>query len=156
MEIGPMSKDEFTPDVFAIDKYKLDEELVKQPRLYGEYALKLADAREEYERAKARRDVIEAELDQDVRNNPSEYGIAKVTEGAVEKMVTAHKRMIAATEKMITLKHQVDILFAMVTALEHRKTALEQLCYLHGRDYFAKPLMPAPSKLKREKRGGDG
>jgi hypothetical protein len=36
-------------------------------------------------------------------------------------------------------KHQVDLLQAVVTSLDHRKRALESLVSLHGQDYFSSP-----------------
>lgn len=137
-------------DIFKIDKHMLDEELVRQPKLYGEYAMKLADAREVYERAKARFDVVEAEVDKDVRNNPEDYDIQKVTEEVVKKTVTLSKRVRKAKEEVIKTKHDVDVLYAIVSALDHRKSSLEQLCYLHSRDYYAAPVMPKATKRKSE------
>ena len=52
---------EAEPDIFEPDPNKLDREWVKQPRLYHEHALKLADARSAHDRAKVAKDLAEAE-----------------------------------------------------------------------------------------------
>ncbi len=127
------------PNIFDLDKDRLDEEWVEQPKLYHQQAEKLADARAEWERAKAERDVVTAEIDQDVRSNPAKYGMEKITEGAVEKKIVLQSRFSKANEKVIQAKHAVDVIQAMIDALDHRKKALESLVQLHLANYFSSP-----------------
>jgi hypothetical protein len=129
-------------DIFSPDKHALDKEWVNQPRLLHDSALELADAREEYERAKARFKVVTAELKMDIRANPAKYGVSKVTVDAVEDIAVSHKEWWRANEAVIKAKHLVDVLEADVQALEHRKKALESLVVLQGRDYYASPRAP--------------
>lgn len=127
------------PDLFALDPNRLDAEWVEQPRLYHVHAVKLADARETWERAKAGRDVVTAELDRFVRRDPAAFGLEKVTESGVEKAVILQIRHKDATEKVITAKHGMDVMQAMVDALDHRKRALEKLVDLRLAHYFSEP-----------------
>jgi len=44
-----------------------------------------------------------------------------------------------AAKEVLRLRHAADVLQAAVTALDHRKKALENLVYLHGQNYFSEP-----------------
>ena len=132
-----MKNQEF--DIFDLDKFRLDEEWVEQPKLYFESASKLAASRQEYERAKAERDVVKAEEELKVRNNPEKYGLEKTTEAAIGQVVTTSLKLRVANEKIITTKYEMDMQQAEVDALEHRKKALENLVQLEARNYFSAP-----------------
>ena len=127
------------PDIFEPDKNRLDEELVKQPRLYHQYADQLADARRDHEMAESEMKVVEAEVSLLVRRRPDRFGIEKVTEDAVKKTVLLDKRVRQAEKEVILAKHKVDLLSAAVTALDHRKRVLEKLVDLRLADYYAEP-----------------
>ncbi len=129
--------DEF--DFFDLDKYALDNEWMNQPKLYFKYALKLADAREAFERAKAERDVVEAELDKDIRLHPQNYDMAKVREASVQQTILLQVQYKEANNDVIVAKHEVDVLQAVIDALDHRKRALENLVSLHAAQYFSEP-----------------
>jgi hypothetical protein len=49
--------------IYQIDRGKLHEEWERQAKLFKLEADKLADAKEEYETAKARRDLVKAEME---------------------------------------------------------------------------------------------
>lgn len=140
-----MTRTDQEPDLFAIDPHRLDEEWIKQPSLYRKWARQLANAREEWERAKAQRDVVTAEIDKAIRFNPEEYGLEKITEPSVEKTILLQKRYQRAHAVVVEAKHKVDLLEANVSALDHRKRALEKLVDLFLSDYFSKPREPKDS-----------
>lgn len=128
-------------DLFDLDKHRLDDEWLLQPRLYRKWATKLADARQEVERAKAALDVAEAEADREVR---ADYAAKdeKCTEATVKASVVLHPEVRRRRSELIDAKHHEDVVDAYVTALDHRKRALEKLVDLQGRDYFAEPAAP--------------
>ena len=146
-----MENDE--PEFFDLDKHKLDVELERQPRLYYEHAAKLADARRDYEQAEAEKDLVEAEVDRAIRSDPAEFGFdgnSKPTETAIKNAVATSKRVKATIHAAIQAKHAVDILQAGVTALDHRKRALEKLVDLRLAEYFADPILPKGEREKIE------
>ncbi len=145
--------DKIKPDIFEPDRYHLDEELVNQPRYYFEFAERLADARRDHERAEANKDLTYAELDQKMRANPEVFGIEKVTEGSVKQAITVHKKYQSAVATAIDAKHDMDVLQGAVTALDHRKRALEKLCELFLANYFANPRINGDSRTKMEEDG---
>ena len=144
------------PDVFNLKKHELDNEWIDQPRLYHKYAIELAESRSAYEQAKANRDVMEAEIRLDIRQNPGNFGIEKLTEATVSEVLILQKPWQVANSAVLAAKHAMEILQAMVDALEHRKKALEALVSLEQRDYFSKPRAPigtdSDNRLKEKKR----
>jgi len=132
-----MKRDE---SVLEINQLRLDEEWVNQPKLYLEYAAKLADARRDLDLSKSELELTVAELDADIRADPEGHDIGeKVTENAIKNCIPTLKRYQVANNALIDAKHKVDVLQAFVNALDHRKRALENLVDLHGQSYFAEP-----------------
>src|SRR4051812_8934052 len=121
-----MRSDQPPDSFFEIDLYNLDLECQKQPKIFYEHAITLADARQDYERAKSQRDVIEAELDRDMRLNPETYDLAKITEPALAKAILLEGRYQKANELVIISKHSMDIAQAAVDALDHKKYAIQK------------------------------
>lgn len=125
--------------ILSIDQNKLDREWTDQPKRFYDYAIKLADARADQERSKVELDLAVAELDQAIRQEPERFGIEKITEAAVKNAILMTPRYAKYMKKVIAAKHRVDVLQAAVTALDHRKRALEKLVDLHGQNYFSEP-----------------
>jgi len=129
-------------DFFDIDINRLDEEWINQPKIFFKYASQLADARRKLEEAKAELDVIRAEIDLDIRSNPTNYfgnKIGKTTESLITSTILQQSKYQEALLSFRKRKHRIDILQAAVNALDHRKSALERLVSLHGQNYFATP-----------------
>ena len=129
-------------DLFDINKNNLDEEWVKQPEQYHQAADELVDARDAYERAQAELKVIEAELDSAIRQDPTQFGLEKVTETALERVIIRQRRFVKAQEEMFRAKHVMGLCQVEVSTLDHRKTALENLTKLRLADYFSEPRPP--------------
>lgn len=125
--------------IFNLKRTTLDEEWIRQPALFHKHAMKLVDAREELERAKADLLLIEAEMDQNIRLKPDNFGIDKVTEGAIKNAILVQPEYRDGAERIIKAKRRVGEEEAMCDALDHRKRALENLVMLEARDYFAVP-----------------
>lgn len=129
-------------DLFDIDKGRLDDELENQPKLFLKYSLKLADAKRDLEAAKAALDLTYAETDSNVRLNPEKFGLEKATEPAIKQAILSSKRYKEADAEVRRVKHDADVFQAYVSALDHRKRALEGLIELLKLDYWAAPRMP--------------
>lgn len=122
-----------------IDLDRLDEEWVNQPASFYEYAIQLADAKLKHANAKSKLDVVTAELDILIRSDPNYYNLDKVTEKALEKVVMIQPSYQKAVKAINESKHTMDVLQAMVDALDHKKKALENLVHLHSMNYFSSP-----------------
>ena len=112
---------------------------MEQPRLYHKYARKLANAKQTLEECKARLELVNAELDREIRLNPLGFGLEKITETVVANTIIVQQGYKEAQEEYIAGKHRVDEVQAVVTTLDHRKRALESLVTLHGQDYYSTP-----------------
>ena len=132
--------------VFDIDKNRLDDEWLNQPKLYFRWAVQLEDARDALESEKAKFDVVKSELDLAIRTKPDDYDLPKVTDKSVAAVLITTSDYKEAQQSMFEAKHRVGILQAAVTAMDHRKKALEKLVDLHGQKYFAQPRASEISK----------
>lgn len=132
--------------VFDIDKNMLDDEWLNQPKRYFEWAVRLEDARADFEICKAEFDVVKSELDLAIRTNPDDYDLPKVTDKSIAAALITQQGYKDAQQDMFETKHRVGVLQAVVTALDHRKKALEKLVDLHGQKYFASPRASESSR----------
>lgn len=142
-------------EITEVDKHALDEEWEKQAALYEKYALLLAEAKEVLNKRKAKLDLITAEVGHNARKNPARFGLDKITDATIKDAVLRSKQHQKGMRLRIKAQHRVDVLEATVSALEHKKKALENLVYLHGQSYFAAPKFKgdkdAIRKAKRHK-----
>lgn len=135
-----MTNDIPDESIVDIDEDILDKEWLKQPKLYMRYALLLAEAKHNLAQAKADVDVVSADIELQIRSTPLDFGISgKATEGAVHAVLVTQKKYKVAVKNLLEAQHRVDMLNAVLRALEHRKDTLENLVYLHGQNYFSTP-----------------
>lgn len=137
-------------DFFDIDKTRLDEELMNQPKMFFKYASLLAKAQRKESEARAAREVIKAEIDLKVRKNLKKYKIheVKLTEAVIFGVVSKQPKFIKAQKKRLKAKYRTDLLQGAVYALNHRKSSLEGLVKLHGQNYFANPKIDNPEFIE--------
>ncbi len=140
-------------DPFEIDPHALDVELIRQPKLYGDAARAVADARADLERAECRRDVVKAEVSLSIRACPSDHGLEKVTEDTVKCAAVVNKQCQHAEMEVIKAKHTLDIMVAAEKQVSHRKTSLEKLVELFLADYFSAPKLPKGEEARDQARG---
>lgn len=126
-------------DVLKIDEDALDAEWFRQADLMYDASVAVAEARLDLERKKSRLLVIYARVEKQVRGVPKKFGIVKVTEAAVKAEVLSHERYQKALTKVQQCEFEVNIRQSLVTALSHKKSALQDLVTLHGQNYFASP-----------------
>jgi len=131
----------------SINEHQLDDEWINQPELYSKWAINAADARRDYDEAKAELDVMRAELDRAIRSDPEYYKLTKVTESVIASTVVVQPIYKDLQKKVIDAKHSLDVCSAVVGALDHRRSALSKLVDLFLADYFSKPK---PSKRAKE------
>lgn len=150
-----MSELDYKADL-RIDQSALDIEFLEQADLYMKYSEQLSLARSVSDRAKQNLDVVEAEIAQKIRENPTEYTVGKVskkpTEAAIKEIIITSPPYTTAHEKYLKARYTVDILSGAVRAMDHRKVALENLVRLLATQYFASPSEPRDLGLEVEKR----
>lgn len=126
------------PDFFAINQNELDREWVNQPKLCRRYSERLADAQRDLEQAETKLEVVDADLDYQIRKKMG-TGEKKLTEAAIKNRLVRSIEHIQAVERIQKQRHRVNILKAAVKTIDHRKTALENLVDLRLADYFSEP-----------------
>lgn len=135
-------------DLFRIDQHQLDQEWLRQPDLYHEYAVNLAQTKYETEVAKAKLELVVAELTNHISKFPDTYNLEKTTDPAIKAMVLRQPKYKKALAKYQNAVYRENLAQAVVRTLDHRKSALENLVRLHGQDYFS---APSHGGLRRQK-----
>lgn len=146
-----MEKNDYADDL-RIDEEMLDVEWLEQPMLFMKYANKYADTQRDLDDVKQKLDILKAELDKEIREKPSEFGIEKVTEGAIQSAILTNVSYQVMYDALLNTKYENDMAKNAVQAFNMRKEALENLVKLHGQSYFAGPKVPhnlAEIKFKR-------
>ena len=135
-----------------IDEDALDVELLEQPSLMARYSYKLAEAKRDRDIAKEKLELIKAEINLDIRDNPNKYNLEKATDNAVNAAILMEADYKDAQVDVHQAQFEVDVLQGVINAIDHRKSALEQLVKLLGQDYFAPPVVPHDlSQLRKER-----
>ncbi len=136
-----ISQDE-EPDFYQININQLHKECALQPRLYHKYSDLLVTARAVYEQAKSEKEFVAAELELAIRKDPQKFGLEKVTEKSVDKRVIISKRYQKANSVVLKARKEVNELEAIVTTIDHRKYALQDIVRLKLADYYADVKIP--------------
>lgn len=140
-------------DDMYIDENALDVEILEQPSLMVKYSQLLAEARRTRDLSKEALDLKKAEIDLDIRDDPAKYDLEKITVAAVEACILMEEEYQTAQKELNDANYQVNVLQGVVSAIDHRKSALENLIKLHGQQYFAGPSTPHDlSDLRKERK----
>jgi hypothetical protein len=110
---------EFLERVYLIDESRLENDMKELSYKYAELGVLLAKARSEYEAKKLQFQVLEANLAKHFRET-----LPKVTEKAVEEAVVRSIEWQEAKKQVIEAKQEVDLLLALVQALEAKRDVL--------------------------------
>lgn len=145
-----MPLEEVTKLDLSVDENNLLAEWKGQAAMMLEYGILLADAMEEEDTARATLAVKAAELEQDIRNNPADFDITKLTEAAVTAAIPVQPEHKVATKKLNAARHRVRIYRAAVDALAHRKSTLQGMTDLWLRQWYADPKSEAQPQELRE------
>lgn len=134
---------------FGIEYDALDIEWIRHPQTYMKWAEASAMADQlvrEKEEALAR---VDALIDNEVRIN-NEGKDKRVTADFVKAQIAADQRHIAATMDLNDAIFNAKKCTSAVKALEHKKSALENLVRLWAGQYFSGPREPRDLKEKIE------
>ena len=136
----------------SIDETALDVEWLQQANLMYKYARYQAETKKAMDEAKERLDFIKAKLEMDIRANPENYGLSKVTESAVASTILLQPEYQEASKKYIEARYENDVAAAAVKAIDQKKPALANLVKLLSVSYFAGPSAPRDLSLEWNER----
>jgi hypothetical protein len=135
-----------------IDHDALDIECLDQSQMMMKYTKKLATLKLERDQLKEEVDLVRAEQDKAIRENPESFGLVKITETAINNTILTTKEYKSVMKEYLQAKFEVDTCQGAVSAVEQRKSMIEALIKLHGQQYFAGPSIPRQLNEEREKR----
>lgn len=138
------------PNNFVIDEHNLEKEWVKQPQLIYQLSNEIATIQYKIDSLKLKMVIHESELSVDIRANPEKYGLDKVTEKAIENIITNDEKRKKMEATLIEYQLNLSMLKGAYTALEHKKKALENLVHLLTIDYFAQPTVKTDNEILNE------
>ena len=121
-----------------VDEYNLQEEWLKQPSLFLEYSLKLSSLIK-------KKSLLRKEIIDNVVRNPESFGISKISEASIE-------RVLSIDEKMIALTYEMDCTSAAVKSFYQRKESLEHEQQLLQGGFFSEPKEKPPINSKRKRK----
>lgn len=131
-------------DMVSVDEFRLGYEWIRQADLYHTAALDAAESKMKKEEAEDNIKVVRAEALKEIREHPSRFNLVKPTVDAVEAEVECHPAVREATKTLIRAKYDYDLHAALVSALDHKKRALEKLVDLQINGLLAEPKEPRP------------
>lgn len=133
--------------LLEIDKYEIDEEIVRQPQLFFEIGEAAVKAAAERDFAKDELKRIDAELYGTLRRK-LEKGSGKATEGQVTNAVLTDKQHIRAVKRYIRANEKSDLLQALKEAFNQRSYMLRDLASLYVANYYEKSSMTSETDVR--------
>ena len=129
-------------DITTVNKNDLDTEWMYLGKTIYEYSLYLVYANEDVNQIKDDMELLKGDIAGPVRSDPSDFGLSKVTEGAVNEIVFADEGYQKLHEKLKKAEHVVGTLRSAVKGLEHKKDGLLWVTKLFMMNYYADKLPP--------------
>lgn len=114
----------------GVDRNRLDAELEQIPNDILVWSRQAIADLETSQRAENALKYEEARLSIDIRTNPINYGMAKVTEDTVKALIQVQQSYIDAQNAAIAAKSQLAESRAVVDALEVKRSTLKYLAEL--------------------------
>jgi hypothetical protein len=126
-------------EILVPNKFQLDVEWEHHAEEVYHFLEEMAAARQQMDAKKERLDEIRAELDFAIRRDPNKFGLDKVTETLITNTITLQPQYREASQQFLESKDKYNTAANIVTAMEHKKKALEGLVNLHIAGYYALP-----------------
>jgi hypothetical protein len=138
-------------DLLQPDKDALDKEWVEHSDYVYLFLDEMAEARIKMDAAKDNIEVVKAELDSQIRKDPQKFGLEKLTETLISNTIILLEDYGNVLKQYLEAKEEYYQASNACTAMEHRKSALENLVVLHGRGYWADPIERKDVEKETEK-----
>lgn len=129
--------DDFQKDL-SIDKYKLDEECLSHSSRYAYYAEAQAIAKLDVSKAKDKLELVESESNLKIRKKFADEG-QKVTESVIACTLAMDSDVIQAKAELREAEQIFARLSVAVSAMETRRSELDNLVKLYCAGYFSTP-----------------
>ena len=125
-----------------IDKHSLDDVCATQPQLYMEWASLLAKAIRFKKETEEEVLQLQAETNLDIRENPKYYKLmpdskGKLMESAIKAVVLVNVEVKAAQKKALVARELADVMTAIVSSFEQRRTMIKMMGDLWIAEYYS-------------------
>jgi hypothetical protein len=142
------SDEDKEPDTsfLEINEDDLGYEWIRQPKLFFDKSWKLAKTRGLLDESKAALELCYATLESRIREEPAVFDMPKVTDAAVKAKIPQIEEYQEALGAFNRVERKVALLDAAVSALEHKKRALEKLVDLKTMEFYSQPHASSESK----------
>jgi hypothetical protein len=111
---------------------------VDQPVLYDGVGQLVTEWQAEAKTAGERLGFVKADQSSKIRTNPQNFGVSKITEGAVESAALLTKEYGEASKDLIDTEKILGYLRVLQEALNQRKSSLNNLVELWIHEYYSK------------------
>lgn len=132
---------DYSNDV-SIDESALDVEWLRQPSLVRLYNQEVAERKRQLSKLNEQLAVLKAELTRKINTNPEKFGLSKTTVDIVNSTIVIQEEYQDLRNQIIECEYELEMAQGGSRAMDHKKTALENLVKLFGQNYFAGPAMP--------------
>lgn len=133
-------------DDITIAKHELDKEWINQPKLFCQYAEEAVEASFERDKAKEQLDLVKAEMDGQIRKNPTKFGLDKATDTAVANAIIQTEEYKKANSYFLDCLKKMRIMEVARESFDHKKRALEKLTDLFISGYWSEPKINKDTK----------
>lgn len=133
----------------SVDKFDLDDELIRQPQEFFDAAVDAVEANERTGLMKERHEIILARVEQDIRRNPKRHKVKKVSEAAIKAAKVKDKRGRQSFKDFLKAKRNEGVCQAAREAFGHRKKSLEKLVELRIAGYYTEPRIKDKKTRRR-------
>lgn len=123
-------------DDIAIDRFDLENECGTHSSIYIFYAEKLAEAKAVRDKQKDKLDLVLAQTSDRVRKYCADSGI-KSTEGSISTAVEQDATVVEQKQAYREALKEVYTFDAAVSAMDHRKSQLDNLVQLWIKSYYS-------------------
>lgn len=117
-----------------INKLKLDNELIRLPTSNFECHEELSNKIKERDNIKLELEVLEAEIDKEIRDNSEK----KPSETQIRNMVLMDKRRVKKVREFNDLNEEVNILKGATNSFDKKDKAITNLIKMYTTDFFIK------------------
>lgn len=133
----------------SINKYKLDEECLSHSSIYFRYAEASITAKAEVSKAEDNLKLVSAERNIAIRKAYSDAG-AKFTEAVIASELEKDAEVIEAKEKLRNAQEVYAKLSIAVSAMDARKSQLDNLVKLYCSGYFSVTTSSAKNNINEQ------
>ena len=124
----------------------LDVDWLALPNEIMAWNTSFADATLECQILENKRVVAKAIAEKKIRQNPQDYGFAKVTEDLVKSTVAIQPEVVALEDECVKAKHACNVTKAIIEALDVKRSSLKYLTELTQIGYTGSAAVPAGIK----------